>query len=70
MVEFLLGISAMTEAIEVTKKTVIPKTSRDTFSGWPPPRSRGEHEREPGQAEEPPLDTAAATGRKKGSTVR
>src|SRR5258708_20866288 len=63
-------MAATTSAMEVTKKTVMRKTSRATFSGRPPPRVKVKAKVRPMRPRKRPLLAAAARGRKNGTTVR
>src|SRR5258708_14635730 len=63
-------MAATTSAMEVTKKTVMRKTSRATFRRRPPPRVKVKAKVRPMRPRKRPLLAAAARGRKNGTTVR
>src|SRR3954451_18195161 len=64
------GRLRITAAIDVTKKTVMPKTSSASLSVCPPPRVMVKMSVSPISPRKRPLLTAAAIGRKNGMTVR
>ena len=67
---FSRGMASTSAAMEVTKNTVMPKTSSATLSGRPPPTISVKTNVSPIRPRNRPLEIAAAMGRKNGTTVR